>query len=50
MDPKGYDKFYDRYTGELETNIEFYEFSSSGAPKNEIVSFKMLWIFKWNIL
>ena len=47
---QGYDKFYDRYTGELETNIEFYEFASSGKPMNEIVSFKMQWIFKWNIL
>ena len=41
MDPKGYDKFYDRYTGDLESNIEFYEFSSSSNLKNEIVSFKM---------
>jgi len=42
VDPRGFAKFYDAYSGSIETNIEYHEFVTSTSPKNEIVSFELV--------
>jgi hypothetical protein len=42
VDPRGFAKFYDAYSGSIETNVEYHEFLTSTSPKNEIVSFNLI--------